>query len=89
MELIQSLLSFGWELNHYGEVVYPPVGDDDSFSWKSVPVDQKVQVMAELKKKQDCNELRSFWHLLGKRNLMLTNFVIGGLIPGCHLYVSC
>jgi hypothetical protein len=57
VDLIQSLLTFGWELNDNGEIVYLPLGDDDSYSWKSAPLSQKAEVMAELKKKQDCDEL--------------------------------
>ncbi len=35
VEIIKSLMTYGWTLNDYGKVSYLPLGDNDDFNWQS------------------------------------------------------
>lgn len=58
-EVLKMLLSYGWNLDDYGEITFLPMDDDDRFDWMSLPytMDNQRHVLQLLEAKERAQEL--------------------------------
>jgi hypothetical protein len=56
-DILRALLENGWSLDDAGLIRYLPLGDIEDFDWRSRPVSETVEVLAELCDKDQAGEL--------------------------------
>jgi hypothetical protein len=57
LKLLDILANVGWTLSDSENICYLPLGDNDSFNWKSVPISTFASVQQELYQKLKSSEL--------------------------------